>query len=47
MNQVSPTTTVVYARIAGAKMTASLSSMQRLTMRNGSISSLDLALYNL
>jgi hypothetical protein len=45
MNQVSPTTMVVYAHIAGDKGTTLLHSTQRLTVRNSKILSVDLTLY--
>jgi hypothetical protein len=46
MNQVSPTTMVAYARSVGTRRTPPVSSMQRLTMRNGTIVSVDLTLYS-
>jgi hypothetical protein len=46
MNQVSPTTMVAYARIVAAQSIPTLSSMQRLTIRNGKIARVDLTLYS-
>jgi hypothetical protein len=45
MNQVSPTTMVAYARIVGAQNTPLLYATQRLTMRSGKITSVDLTLF--
>jgi hypothetical protein len=45
MNQVSPATMVVYARRIGARGTPPLYSSHRVTIRNGTIVSLDLTLY--
>lgn len=46
MNQVSPSTMAVYARIAASASAPSLYSMQRLTVRSGKIVQLELTLYD-
>jgi hypothetical protein len=46
MNQVSPTTMLVYARIVGAQSIPLLYATQRLTMRSGKIVRVDLTVYH-